>query len=175
MADGRTLLHRPKPADAPKRWWGQVIRVEDHSVHEETIVAGNLVTASGDSSFASGGDVNRSAMSTGSGTAIVAHIVNIYRAAARETRTTTGPRWIATWLGLRRTGQVVLRGIKRGGQQAVELPLDEVYVPLAAEALPDAREELKRQMRTGSAVGRARNCSPDHLCASCWPKASTWQ
>ena len=31
-------------------------------------------------------------------------------------------------------GRVVLRGIKRGGQQAVELALDDIYVPLAAEA-----------------------------------------
>jgi predicted NACHT family NTPase len=42
------------------------------------------------------------------------------------------------------TNRVVLRGIKREGQQAVELPLDQVYVPLAAEALPDSREQLKR-------------------------------
>ena len=68
-----------KPADAPKRWWGQVIRVEDRAVHEETTVAGNLVTASGDSSVAAGGDVNRSAISTGDGIAVVGHIVNMYR------------------------------------------------------------------------------------------------
>jgi predicted NACHT family NTPase len=40
----------------------------------------------------------------------------------------------------------VLRGIKRGGQQAVELSLQEIYVPLAAEALPEARDLLKRDL-----------------------------
>jgi hypothetical protein len=48
-------------------------------------------------------------------------------------------------------GRVVFRGIKRGGQQAVELALHEVYVPLAAETLPEARDALKRRLgRWGS-------------------------
>jgi hypothetical protein len=57
VADGRTLLGRPRPPDAPKRWWGQVIRVE----------------ATAQSSVAIGGNVNHSAISTGSGVAI-AHV-----------------------------------------------------------------------------------------------------
>jgi predicted NACHT family NTPase len=44
--------------------------------------------------------------------------------------------------------RVVLRGIKRGGQQAVELSLHDVYVPLAAEALPEARENLRRSLHS---------------------------
>ena len=47
-------------------------------------------------------------------------------------------RYIA-WLEVT-MGRVVLRGIKSGGQQAIELSLDEIHVPLAAEALPEARD-----------------------------------
>ncbi|MCX6029058.1 MAG: SUMF1/EgtB/PvdO family nonheme iron enzyme [Chloroflexi bacterium] len=79
--------------------------------------------------------------------AVVAHIVNIYR--DRGERSEADYRaaldnyldWVRA-----QTGKVVLRGIKRGGQQAVELSLEEVYVPLAAEPLPDARETLKRNL-----------------------------
>jgi hypothetical protein len=50
-------------------------------------------------------------------------------------------------------GRVVLRGIKRGGQQAIELSLDEIYVPLAAEALPEARETLRRGLARSPSGG----------------------
>ena len=105
----------------------------------------------GDQIVATGPVATRgSAVNTGSGIAAVGHIVNIYRDAGAKDETSYRAaldrylQWVCA-----ATGRVTLRGIKRGGQQAVELPLDEVYVPLAAEALPDAREDLKRQMRAG--------------------------
>jgi formylglycine-generating enzyme required for sulfatase activity/energy-coupling factor transporter ATP-binding protein EcfA2 len=45
------------------------------------------------------------------------------------------------------TSRVVLRGIKREGQQAIDLPLHAIYVPLAAEAVPEAPVQLKRGRR----------------------------
>ncbi len=78
----------------------------------------------------------------------VNHIVHVYRAGGgtwdeADYRAALG-RYLA-WLRAA-MGHVVLSGIKRGGQQAVQLRLDEVYVPLAAEALPEARDDLKRDL-----------------------------
>jgi predicted NACHT family NTPase len=78
---------------------------------------------------------------------LTAHIVNVYRERGRwgeEDYRAALDRYL-DWVRAA-NGRVVLRGIKRGGQQAVELSLDEVYVPLAAETLPDARAELKREL-----------------------------
>ena len=150
VADGRTLLGRPRPADAPKRRLWQVLRVEDRSAHQQVTIAGNQVAASGEQSVAVGGNVERSAVSTGSCAAVVAHILNVYRAGGERSETDYRAAldnyldWVRA-----QTGRVVLRGIKRGGQQAVELALDEVYVPLAAEPLPDAREMLRRNLARG--------------------------
>jgi energy-coupling factor transporter ATP-binding protein EcfA2 len=81
------------------------------------------------------------------GTQII-HIVNVYRAGGGiwdEADYRTALERYLEWLAAV-TGRVVLRGIKRGGQQAVESSLQEVYVPLAAEALPAARDLLKRDL-----------------------------
>jgi len=40
-------------------------------------------------------------------------------------------------------GTIVLRGIERGGEQAVNLPLEEVYIPLRADILNDASEQSR--------------------------------
>jgi formylglycine-generating enzyme required for sulfatase activity len=83
---------------------------------------------------------------------IVNHIVNNYiqqkGALSEEEYRAALDRYLA-WLSAA-NGKVALRGIKRGGQQAIELSLDEVYVPLAAEALPEANEMLKRTLRRGA-------------------------
>jgi formylglycine-generating enzyme required for sulfatase activity len=97
------------------------------------------VTARGD--LEAGGDIVTGVQ--------VNHIVHVYQSgkgswSEADYRAALG-RYLA-WLRAA-AGQVVLSGIKRGGQQVVQLPLDEVYVPLAAEALPEAREELKRPGR----------------------------
>jgi formylglycine-generating enzyme required for sulfatase activity/energy-coupling factor transporter ATP-binding protein EcfA2 len=108
-------------------------------------------TVGGDQVEASGPVATRSsALNTGSGTAIVGHIVNLYRERGtwNEADYRAALERYLTWV-CAATSRVVLRGIKRGGQQAVELPLDDVYVPLAAEALPAPLEELKRGLRRG--------------------------
>jgi len=74
------------------------------------------------------------------------HIVNNYLASAgtwneADYRAALG-RYLE-WLYVS-MGKVVLRGIKSGGQQVIELSLHDVYVPLAAEALPDSRDVLKQ-------------------------------
>ena len=51
-------------------------------------------------------------------------------------------RYLA-WLS-NSTGTVWLRGIQRGDAKAIELSLGDIYVPLAAEALPEARELISR-------------------------------
>jgi formylglycine-generating enzyme required for sulfatase activity len=58
-------------------------------------------------------------------------------------------------------GRVVLRGIKSGGQQAIDLALDEIYVPLAVEALPEARETLKRELGRSTRGGRRRTAAAE--------------
>jgi formylglycine-generating enzyme required for sulfatase activity/energy-coupling factor transporter ATP-binding protein EcfA2 len=82
------------------------------------------------------------------------HIVQVYAAGGGtwdEADYRVALERYLTWLHAN-MGRVVLRGIKRGGQQAVELALHEVYVPLAAETLPEARDALKRRLgRWGSA------------------------
>ncbi|MCP4287575.1 MAG: SUMF1/EgtB/PvdO family nonheme iron enzyme, partial [Gammaproteobacteria bacterium] len=74
------------------------------------------------------------------------HIINIYQSgggawspADYQAALDRYLEWVSAAMG-----RVVLSGIKRGGQQAIELSLQEVYIPLAAEALPEAREQLKR-------------------------------
>jgi formylglycine-generating enzyme required for sulfatase activity len=84
------------------------------------------------------------------------HIVNIYRAGGGTRNEADYRAMLARyleWLAVN-MGRVVLRGIKSGGQQAIDLSLDEIYVPLAAEALPEARETLKRGL--GRLTGRSR-------------------
>jgi formylglycine-generating enzyme required for sulfatase activity/energy-coupling factor transporter ATP-binding protein EcfA2 len=74
------------------------------------------------------------------------HLVNIYQAGGgswNETDYRAALNRYLDWL-CAATDRVVLRGIKRGGQQAIDLPLHEVYVALDAEALPEAKEQLKR-------------------------------
>ncbi len=81
------------------------------------------------------------------GTQII-HIVKVYRDSGGiwdEADYRTALERYLEWLAAA-TGRVVLRGIKRSGQQAVESSLQEVYVPLAAEALPAARDLLKRDL-----------------------------
>jgi len=58
-------------------------------------------------------------------------------------------------------GRVMLCGIKSGGQQAIEISLDEIYVPLAAEALPEACETLKRDLGRSTHGGRRRVASAE--------------
>ena len=91
------------------------------------------------------GDIQTHNLVTGSQTI---HIVNVYQAG----RGTWGEaeyqaaleRYLA-WLAAA-NGRMVLRGIQRGGQQAVELSLQDVYVPPAAVPLPTARDRLKGQL-----------------------------
>ncbi len=84
------------------------------------------------------------------------HIVQIYRGGGgtweEADYRAALDRYLA-WLEAA-MGRVVLRGIKSGGQQAIELSLDEIYVPLAAEALPEARETLKRNLGRSTQGGR---------------------
>jgi hypothetical protein len=84
------------------------------------------------------------------------HIVHVYRAGRgswdEADYRAALDRYLA-WVAVN-MGRVVLRGIKSGGQQAIELSLDEIYVPLAAEALPDARETLKRNLGRATRRGR---------------------
>ncbi len=49
-------------------------------------------------------------------------------------------------------GTIVLRGIERGGAQAVNLPLEEVYVPLSANILNDASEKSRVKALAGYAI-----------------------
>ena len=63
VADGRTLLGRPKEAGAPRQPWWTVIRVEDRSIHQEAIL--------GDQINAQTVATHGSAVSTGEGTAVV--------------------------------------------------------------------------------------------------------
>jgi hypothetical protein len=78
----------------------------------------------------------------------IQHIINIYQAGGQQRPADyeAALKRYLDWL-CAAAGKVVLRGIKRGGQQAVELSLQEVYVPLEAEALPEAREQLKQGLR----------------------------
>jgi hypothetical protein len=89
------------------------------------------------------------------------HIVHVYRAGGgiweEADYRSALDRYLA-WLAVA-MGRVVLRGIKSGGQQAIELSLDEIYVPLAAEALPEARETLKRRLGR-STRGARRSVAP---------------
>ena len=62
------------------------------------------------------------------------HIVNVYQAGGGtwgEAEYQAALARYLTWLAAT-NGRVVLRGIQRSGQQAVELSLQDVYVPLAA-------------------------------------------
>jgi formylglycine-generating enzyme required for sulfatase activity len=78
----------------------------------------------------------------------ITHIVNILAGAGPQSEAdyAIAVEGYLDWV-IAAFGRVTLRGIKREGQQAIELPLEQVYVPLAAEALPDAREILKRNLR----------------------------
>jgi formylglycine-generating enzyme required for sulfatase activity len=78
----------------------------------------------------------------------VNHIVHVYRAGggvwSEEDYRAALTRYL-DWLRAA-TGKVTLRGIikRKDLPGGIELSLDEMYVPLAAEALPEAREGLKR-------------------------------
>ena len=118
------------------------------------------------------GDIHATNLVTG---AQVNHIVHIYRAGGGTRNEADYRAMLARyleWLAVN-MGRVVLRGIKSGGQQAIELSLDEVYVPLAAEALPEARETLRRGL--GRLTSRGRRSAgadeaellADHAARSC--------
>jgi formylglycine-generating enzyme required for sulfatase activity len=83
----------------------------------------------------------------------VNHIVHVYRAGgggwSEEDYRAALTRYL-DWLRAA-TGKVTLRGIikRKDLPGGIELSLDEVYVPLAAEALPEAREGLKRGLDEG--------------------------
>jgi formylglycine-generating enzyme required for sulfatase activity len=83
----------------------------------------------------------------------VNHIVHVYRAGggawSKEDYRAALTRYL-DWLRAA-TGKVTLRGIikRKDLPGGIELSLDEVYVPLAAEALPEAREGLKRGLGEG--------------------------
>jgi formylglycine-generating enzyme required for sulfatase activity len=83
----------------------------------------------------------------------VNHIVHVYRAGGgawgEEDYRAALTRYL-DWLHAA-TGKVTLRGIikRKDLPGGIELSLDEVYVPLAAEALPEAREGLKRGLGEG--------------------------
>jgi formylglycine-generating enzyme required for sulfatase activity len=88
----------------------------------------------------------------------VNHIVHVYLAGGGTRNEADYRAMLARyleWLAVN-MGRVVLRGIKSGGQQAIELSLDEIYVPLAAEALPEARETLRRGLGRLTGHGRRR-------------------
>jgi formylglycine-generating enzyme required for sulfatase activity len=55
-------------------------------------------------------------------------------------------------------GKVTLRGVRRGGSQLIELPLDEVYVPLTAHVAARSEGELLRQ---AAQVGARRRSDAD--------------
>ncbi len=135
VADGRTLLGRPRPPDAPKRWWGQVIRVE----------------ATAESSVAIGGNVNHSAISTSSGAAI-AHmtgdIIQVYTAppGRRQLSDAEVARMLAEYL--RWVGNAYdtarLFGLESAPVQrpyAVQ-PLTDIFIPVTLRRFnpPDRRE-----------------------------------
>jgi hypothetical protein len=86
------------------------------------------------------------------------HIVHVYKAGGgvwgEADYRAALDRYLA-WLSVT-VGRVVLRGIKSSGQQAIDLALDEIYVPLAAEALPEARETLKHDLGRSTRGGRRR-------------------
>jgi hypothetical protein len=84
------------------------------------------------------------------------HIINVYQEGEGnwgEAEYRAALERYLVWLTAT-TGRVVLRGIQRSGQQAVELSLQDVYVPLAATPLPTARDRLKGQLER-RASGRA--------------------
>lgn len=94
-----------------------------------------------------GGNVHATNLVTG---VQINPIVQVYRTGGGvcdEAAYRAALRRYLEWLGAAMS-RVVLRGIKRGDQQAVELSLHDVYVPLAAEALPEARESLRRGLRS---------------------------
>jgi hypothetical protein len=100
-----------------------------------------------------GGDIHTGNLVTGTQ---INHIVHVYRAGGgtwEEVDYRAALDRYLAWLEAA-MGRVVLRGIKSGGQQAIELCLDEIYVPLAAEALPEARETLKRKLGRSRRGGR---------------------
>ncbi len=109
-------------------------------------VGGDLIVAQGPVAK------DHSATSTGSGLAIAGHIVNLFLTSDDQKKEDEAALYSAAlerylrWM-CATSGQVVLRGIKRGSQQAVALPLDDVYVPLAAEALPNSSQALKETWR----------------------------
>ena len=105
------------------------------------------------------GDIHARNLVTGTQ---INHIVHVYRAGGGiwdEADYRAALDRYLDWLAVA-MGRVVLRGIKSGGQQAIELSLDEIYVPLAAEALPEARETLKRSLGRSTRGGRrsSRSC-----------------
>jgi formylglycine-generating enzyme required for sulfatase activity/energy-coupling factor transporter ATP-binding protein EcfA2 len=83
----------------------------------------------------------------------VNHIVNVYRAGGGRLDEVEYREVLARYLRWMRSamGKVVLRGIKRREEQAMELDLSDVYLPLSAEALPELREQLKRE-RSGQKI-----------------------
>ena len=91
------------------------------------------------------GDITAHNLVTGTQTI---HIVNVYQAGGGtwgEAEYQAALERYLAWLAAT-NGRVVLRGIQRSGQQAVELSLQDVYVPLAATPLPTARDRLKGQL-----------------------------
>ncbi|MGE3536577.1 MAG: SUMF1/EgtB/PvdO family nonheme iron enzyme [Candidatus Tectimicrobiota bacterium] len=99
----------------------------------------------------------------------VTHIYHVYRAAGGTCEAEPYQHALESYLGWLSdsTGRVVLRGIKHGDQQVVTLDLQDVYVPLAAEALPEAREALKQGLRRrGQRSGRRREAEAETLLAA---------
>ena len=93
---------------------------------------------------------------TGDGNSVQT-IINYYLAGRPPAEAATLKRQVAsylTWL-LDRYGKIELRGIKREGEQVVQLNLEKIYVPLQAKTYQRAREqeiELNQVLQLGERV-----------------------
>ena len=100
------------------------------------------------------GDIDAGNLVTGTQ---INHIVHVYRGGGgtwdeADYRAALAP--LPGLAGGRHGAGGATRHQESGGQQAIELSLDEIYVPLAAEALPEARETLKRNLGRSTRGGR---------------------
>jgi len=121
-------------SEADKEWFAQ-------SIKEALKVVGSRLTVGGD--FTQVGDIiNSSGVAVGK---YITQIINHYtqpdemvdEVALKQQQIRAYLEWVC-----RRYGQVTLRGIKRQGQQVMELSLESIYVPLTAVSTI-AQEQIK--------------------------------
>jgi DNA segregation ATPase FtsK/SpoIIIE-like protein len=129
------------------------------------IAPGQGAVAATAGGVAVGRDLQRSNVSTGDGNIqAIGHIVTIVHNASGKRSQEEDRAAVARYLDwvCAANGKVVLSGILRGGQQAIELPLDQVYVPLAAEAARPALDVLRdRLSRRETAERQGRRPEPE--------------